>query len=460
LFPEGLTESTTLLLIDLTPGPNNGRRGGFAEERSILSAFAAGLPEGEIVGVYGFHDELELIVPFTADRTAVREGIEGMSLKGSNTLIGTNISEALDVLSGQDASLFRNLIVVTDGEDEGGSVSATDLGQRAIDAGVSLSAIGSYWRAIGASEIGQGKAYLTELTRAGLGSVVHAELRRGADARAEVEAFGADLRAAASASGLIVATQAEGQADITVTLKEPVPGEAGTFRDQPVTLRFVPEGFVAGEDDGSSEGEGEGGEGTEEDEITEDGEGTTSDGEEGTAETQMLFGYPAYYTYIAAGALAAIFALILFLVLRRKSDPEAVLKDDLGDLGDLDDDIDIDGPIVAPATTGTPTTAQHNTMVATPVAYLHVENSGKRFAISKERITIGRSSSNRVVIDDSSVSRVHAELHPNRDGGFSITDMQSLNGTFLNRERIKSSRAVKPGDVLTFGEVKTKLVLP
>jgi len=133
--------------------------------------------------------------------------------------------------------------------------------------------------------------------------------------------------------------------------------------------------------------------------------------------------------------------------------------DDLVDGGLVDDGLDFDAPVLPQSSNAAEKTVVPASPAAAPVAYLQIEGSGQRFAISRERLAIGRSGSNTIVINDSSISRVHAELHPNREGGFSVTDMQSLNGTFVNRERVKGTRSVNPGDTLTFGEVKTKLVL-
>jgi pSer/pThr/pTyr-binding forkhead associated (FHA) protein len=61
------------------------------------------------------------------------------------------------------------------------------------------------------------------------------------------------------------------------------------------------------------------------------------------------------------------------------------------------------------------------------------------------------------VINDSSVSRIHAQLHVNRDGGFSLTDLDSLNGTFVNDRKIKGTQNVKAGDTVAFGTIKANI---
>ena len=64
--------------------------------------------------------------------------------------------------------------------------------------------------------------------------------------------------------------------------------------------------------------------------------------------------------------------------------------------------------------------------------------AGESFFPSGERTLIGRSPECDVFLDDVTVSRKHAELV--RDGEtFTITDLGSLNGTFVNRKRIESA---------------------
>jgi hypothetical protein len=63
--------------------------------------------------------------------------------------------------------------------------------------------------------------------------------------------------------------------------------------------------------------------------------------------------------------------------------------------------------------------------------------AGESFFPSGERTLIGRSPDCDVFLDDVTVSRKHAEIL--RDGErFTINDLGSLNGTFVNRRRIES----------------------
>ena len=64
--------------------------------------------------------------------------------------------------------------------------------------------------------------------------------------------------------------------------------------------------------------------------------------------------------------------------------------------------------------------------------------AGESFEAIGDHALIGRSPECDVFLDDVTVSRRHAEL--TRDGNvFTIRDLGSLNGTFVNRRRIESS---------------------
>jgi ABC transport system ATP-binding/permease protein len=63
--------------------------------------------------------------------------------------------------------------------------------------------------------------------------------------------------------------------------------------------------------------------------------------------------------------------------------------------------------------------------------------------------TIGREGC-EIVLPDPEVSRRHAALRQ-AEAGIAIEDLGSLNGTFVNGERIDEPVALKPGDVVQLG---------
>jgi ABC-type multidrug transport system ATPase subunit/ABC-type transport system involved in multi-copper enzyme maturation permease subunit len=70
----------------------------------------------------------------------------------------------------------------------------------------------------------------------------------------------------------------------------------------------------------------------------------------------------------------------------------------------------------------------------------------------QQRIRIGRDASNDWHIDDLVVSRFHAEIVQNDQGGFDLVDLRSANGTFINGAMIKR-RELEIGDLISIGNV-------
>jgi hypothetical protein len=78
--------------------------------------------------------------------------------------------------------------------------------------------------------------------------------------------------------------------------------------------------------------------------------------------------------------------------------------------------------------------------------------AGESFALTGDRLTVGRRPESEVFLDDVTVSRDHA-LVVRRGSDYYLDDCGSLNGTYVNRERIDSHRLVD-GDELQIGKYK------
>ena len=78
--------------------------------------------------------------------------------------------------------------------------------------------------------------------------------------------------------------------------------------------------------------------------------------------------------------------------------------------------------------------------------------AGEHFALAGELIAIGRSAKADVMLDDVTVSRLHARIL-RRDDGLYIEDSKSLNGTYVNRRRIETHK-LRDGDELQIGKFK------
>ncbi|MGH8791703.1 MAG: FHA domain-containing protein [Stackebrandtia sp.] len=79
-------------------------------------------------------------------------------------------------------------------------------------------------------------------------------------------------------------------------------------------------------------------------------------------------------------------------------------------------------------------------------------NAGARFLLDLDVTTSGRHPDSDIFLDDVTVSRRHAEFH--RDGStFTVRDVGSLNGTYVNRERVETA-TLGNGDEVQVGKFR------
>jgi pSer/pThr/pTyr-binding forkhead associated (FHA) protein len=81
--------------------------------------------------------------------------------------------------------------------------------------------------------------------------------------------------------------------------------------------------------------------------------------------------------------------------------------------------------------------------------------AGDRFALTGDETRLGRHPDSEIMLDDITVSRRHASIERTSQG-YVVTDAGSLNGTYVNQERIERA-LLHHGDELQVG--KFRLVL-
>ncbi len=81
-------------------------------------------------------------------------------------------------------------------------------------------------------------------------------------------------------------------------------------------------------------------------------------------------------------------------------------------------------------------------------------NAGSRFLLDRDLITAGRHPDSDIFLDDVTVSRRHAEFRRTPEGGFTVVDVGSLNGTYLKRGRIDSAMLLSSGDEVQIGKFR------
>ena len=77
----------------------------------------------------------------------------------------------------------------------------------------------------------------------------------------------------------------------------------------------------------------------------------------------------------------------------------------------------------------------------------------REYRLRAGQTSIGYAKDNDIVLNASTVSRYHAVIR-RRIGGYTLTDLESTNGTFVNGLRIKNPVGLKRGDDVRFGDAR------
>ena len=80
-------------------------------------------------------------------------------------------------------------------------------------------------------------------------------------------------------------------------------------------------------------------------------------------------------------------------------------------------------------------------------------DAGARFLLDTDVVTVGRHPDSDIFLDDISVSRRHATF-TRGDSGYVVSDLGSLNGSYVNRDRIDSDVTLTGGDEVQIGKYR------
>ena len=84
------------------------------------------------------------------------------------------------------------------------------------------------------------------------------------------------------------------------------------------------------------------------------------------------------------------------------------------------------------------------------------EGGARTHGLGGHGVTLGRSPGIDVVVDDVYVSDEHAQILPD-DGGWSIRDLGSTNGTYLNGAKVTRPTPLAAGDELRLGKTRIEV---
>lgn len=80
-------------------------------------------------------------------------------------------------------------------------------------------------------------------------------------------------------------------------------------------------------------------------------------------------------------------------------------------------------------------------------------DSGARFLLDSDVVSVGRHPDSDIFLDDISVSRRHGTFTRSGDG-YTVSDLGSLNGTYVNRDRIDGDVTLSGGDEVQIGKYR------
>ncbi len=449
-----------LLLFDTSVGSNSGQLG---NRRPILDqnieaarGLVAGLPETVAVGVNSFDATLGMDADISADRAAVLQALDNgdITADGLNTFLYESAIDSIEQLAGTPAER-RVLMIFSDGEAEDSAFSLSEVVEAADAAGVRIVGAGSI-RANSERPLTQSLERLADETG---GTSFVGPVGTGDFAADSIEAV-EDLLIGGGT--LAIPEEALEERGITFPLRLTL-----TYAEGPVEQIAVdlPTEITGGASGAGTEGFG----------GAVFGQVAQPEGFVGQA-LALIRGIAWWWYAVAAGAI--LFLILVVSLLRRKRGP---VREGTGPSPAAHAAAAAPAPHPSPRTQAPPQPAAQTrqadpvTQVAgvtrvaegaaqtrqvqRPYATLIKSATGERMPVLDPEVTMGRGEQNAVIFDDSSVSRVHAQLNVGRDGLMRISDLGSTNGVFVNGEKVQSAE-FDPGDRIALGEAEFMIEWP
>lgn len=104
-----------------------------------------------------------------------------------------------------------------------------------------------------------------------------------------------------------------------------------------------------------------------------------------------------------------------------------------------------------------PAPADHAASLVSRLVVLEGPNIGTEYPLAERRLLIGRGEECDIALNDTSVSRVHADIEPDEGGRYRINDQQSSNGVRVNGVDVQST-TLYSGDIIELGDVQLQYV--
>ncbi|MEV4558831.1 FHA domain-containing protein [Kitasatospora sp. NPDC049285] len=83
--------------------------------------------------------------------------------------------------------------------------------------------------------------------------------------------------------------------------------------------------------------------------------------------------------------------------------------------------------------------------------------AGTTVALQGQTVTLGRAHDSTIVLDDDYASSRHARIYPDQTGQWTVEDLGSTNGTYLDRQRLTTPTPLQPGVPIRIGRTVIEL---
>ncbi|MBO1417777.1 FHA domain-containing protein [Streptomyces sp. FH025] len=116
-------------------------------------------------------------------------------------------------------------------------------------------------------------------------------------------------------------------------------------------------------------------------------------------------------------------------------------------------------PTPAPGAPGAGQTQGGGRRRGAPTQLVVVQGSlaGTTVALQGQTITLGRAHDSTIVLDDDYASSRHARIYPDQTGQWTVEDLGSTNGTYLDRQRLTAPTPLQPGTPIRIGRTVIEL---
>src|SRR5918996_6164220 len=86
------------------------------------------------------------------------------------------------------------------------------------------------------------------------------------------------------------------------------------------------------------------------------------------------------------------------------------------------------------------------------------DEPSQEFLLNKPLVTLGRATTNDIVLPQGRVSRNHAQVQCTEEG-ITVIDLNSANGVWVNGQRVSTAK-IQPGDVINISDCELHYLAP